>query len=107
MASHFEESGPANRGARTVRQQIIDRLSQRAMSARELSQSVGISEKQVYRHLPHVSRSLKAGGRKLVICPFGCLTCGYQFRERKRFSPAGRCPRCHGSHLERPVYAIR
>lgn len=106
MTFRSKEADHGECGARTVRQQIIARLGEHAMGARELSQALGISEKEVYRHLVHVSRSLKTAGRKLVIRPFGCRSCGYRFRERKRFSPAGRCPRCRSSHLERPVYAI-
>jgi DNA-directed RNA polymerase specialized sigma subunit len=41
----------------TKRKQIIDLLSKKEMDARELSQAVGIREKEVYEHLPHIARS--------------------------------------------------
>lgn len=91
----------------TIRQQIIELLSERDMSAREVSQTVRIREREVYEHLPHIARSLAAQRKKLIILPFQCLACGYVFEERKRFTRPGRCPRCKKAHLERPVYRIR
>jgi len=91
----------------TIRQQIIELLSEREMSAREVSQTVRIREREVYEHLPHIARSLAAQRKKLIILPFQCLACGYVFEERKRFTRPGRCPRCKRAHLERPMYRIR
>lgn len=91
----------------TIRQQIIELLSERDMSAREVSQTVRIREREVYEHLPHIARSLAAQRKKLIILPFQCLACGYVFEERKRFTRPGRCPRCKKAHLERPMYRIR
>ena len=90
----------------TKRQEMIDLLYEGEMSARDLSQTLGIREKEVYEHLPHIARSLIAQGKKLIILPFHCLACGHVFEERKRFSRPGRCPRCKMSHLERPMYRI-
>jgi predicted Zn-ribbon and HTH transcriptional regulator len=90
----------------TIRQQMIVLLSDREMSAREVSQSIGISEKEVYEHLPHIARSLAAQGKKLIIEPAECLACGYVFKDRKRFTRPGRCPRCKKSHLDEPKYRI-
>ncbi|MBU1902091.1 MAG: ArsR family transcriptional regulator, partial [Proteobacteria bacterium] len=39
---------------KTIRQQIIDILMEREMTAIDLSQDVGIGEKEVYAHLPHI-----------------------------------------------------
>lgn len=90
----------------TIRQQIIVLLSDKEMDARELSQAVGIREKEVYEHLPHIDRSAAAQKKKLVIRPVRCLGCGYIFKNRKRFTRPGRCPRCKKSHLEGPKYRI-
>ncbi len=91
----------------TVRQQIIGLLSEEEMSSIELSQELGIREKEVYDHLPHIARSVSARGKELVICPALCLKCGYVFKDRKRFTRPGRCPHCRGTHLQRPTYEIR
>jgi hypothetical protein len=90
----------------TVRQQMIVLLSEQEMSARELSQAIRISEKEVYEHLPHIARSVAAQHKKLVIRPVQCLSCGYVFKERKRFTRPSRCPRCKNSHLDEPRYRI-
>ncbi len=90
----------------TIRQQIIEFLSNKEMGARELSQSVGIREKEVYEHLSHIARSVKARRKKLIIIPSRCLECGYVFENRKRFSPPSRCPHCKSEHIQDPTYQI-
>jgi len=76
------------------------------MDARDLSQELGIQEKEIYSHLQHVARSMRAQKRKLVIQPSQCLQCGYVFEDRKRFTRPGRCPQCKRSHLQSPRYQI-
>ena len=90
----------------TIRQQIIVLLDKTEMSARELSQTVGIREKEVYEHLAHISRSVNAQRKKLVIIPSRCLGCGYVFEERKRFTRPSRCPRCKKEYIQSPMYRI-
>jgi len=90
----------------TIRQRMIDLLSEKDMSARELSQALGIREREVYQHLGHVAQSVAAQGKDLVIRPFRCLGCGYVFRNRSRFTRPGRCPRCKRSHIEEPTYRV-
>jgi hypothetical protein len=91
---------------KTMRQQIIALLNVKEMSARELSQSLGIEEKEVYQHLNHVYRSATAQGRTLQIKPSECLKCGFVFKDRARFTPPGRCPRCRGTYLQKPAFKI-
>jgi len=90
----------------TIRQQMIALLSDKEMDARELSQTMGIREKEVYEHLPHIARSVAAQNKRLTIQPVRCLACGYVFRDRRRFTRPGRCPRCKMSHLDQPKYRI-
>ena len=91
---------------RTIRQQIIELLTDGEMDARELSREVGIKEKEVYEHLTHISRSLVAKGRKINVQPSECLKCSYVFKDRKRFTRPGRCPRCRQSHITSPSFKI-
>jgi predicted Zn-ribbon and HTH transcriptional regulator len=91
---------------RTIRQQMIVLLKERDLGARELSQAIGIREKQVYEHLPHVARSAGAQKSRLLIRPFRCLACGFLFQDRKRFTRPSRCPHCKSSRLEDPIYRI-
>jgi predicted Zn-ribbon and HTH transcriptional regulator len=76
------------------------------MDARELSHEVGIREKEVYDHLAHIARSLAVKGYKLGIQPARCLSCGFVFKDRQRFTRPGRCPRCKKSHLQSPGFYI-
>ena len=90
----------------TIRQQIIEFLSNKEMGGKEISQSVGIREKEVYDHLSHIARSVNARRKKLIIIPSRCLECGYIFEDRKRFSPPSRCPRCKNEHIQDPTYRV-
>ena len=90
----------------TLRQQMIAALQCKAMDLRELSQSLGIREKEVAQHLPHIARSVTA--KKLVwrILPAYCESCDYTFKDRKRLTPPSKCPRCRGSRIRGPWYQI-
>ena len=91
----------------TVRQQIIELLSREEMGVRDLSQLLGLPEKEVYEHLAHIARTAQGGlGKKLVIRPYRCLLCGYVFKERSRLSRPGRCPRCKKGHLQNATFRI-
>jgi len=91
---------------KTTRQQIIDALCIRPMGAKELSRVVKASIKEVYGHLVHIQKSVQAQGRRLVLEPCCCLACGFAFKDRRRLTPASRCPRCKSSQIQDPVYRI-
>jgi len=90
----------------TIRQWMIALLSKEEMSSMELSQTIGIREKEVYEHLSHIARSVAAQRKKLIIRPFSCLGCGYVFQDRKRFTRPSRCPQCKGSHIKGARYQV-
>lgn len=90
----------------TIRQEMIELLSEEEMNAMELSQALGIQEKEVYEHLPHIARSVAAQGKKLIVRPFRCLACGYVFKDRKRFTRPGRCPQCKEGRIQRATWRI-
>jgi predicted Zn-ribbon and HTH transcriptional regulator len=90
----------------TVRQRMVALLSEGEMTARDLSQALGIREREVYDHLSHIARSVAAQGGRLTVLPVLCLTCGWVFEKRTRFTRPSRCPRCKKSHLEMPVYRL-
>jgi len=92
---------------KTIRQQIIDLLEEKKMSVREISQTIRISEKEVYEHLLHIKHSVKLKKKKLRINPFYCLLCDYIFKDRKRLTKPGRCPRCKRSHISPATYWIK
>ncbi len=92
---------------KTDRQNIIELIESMPMTAKEISQSAGIPEKEVYTHLEHIKRSIKSEGRKLIMEPARCLDCDYTFAKRDRLTPPGRCPICKGTHIQDPAYSIR
>lgn len=81
-------------------------LSEGQYGAKNISKIIRISEKEVYKHLSHIGRSLKSQNRKLRIIPAVCLECGYTFESRDRFTSPGKCPRCRGEHIQDPEYTI-
>lgn len=97
---------PATPSSITIRQQIITLLTDETMGARELSQTLHQSEKEIYAHLQHIGRSLKAEGRLLKIDPAVCLHCGFVFRQRRKPQPPGHCPNCRKTRIRRPRYHI-
>ncbi len=90
----------------TIRKQMIELLDNKEMSAREISQTIKIREKEVYTHLSHIARSVTAQRKKLMIIPAECLECGFVFEKRRRFTRPSRCPRCKSEHIQNPGYRI-
>lgn len=90
----------------TIRQQMQELLSRQEATALELSQLLGIPEREVAGHLEHLDRSLLARGLKLDLIPSRCLKCGYTFRGRRRFTRPGRCPSCRSTRLAPPSFRV-
>jgi transcriptional regulator len=95
-----------NNQQETLRRRIMAMLRQGPATAIDISQSLGISEKEVYSHLSHVARTVASDGEKLLIHPAQCLKCGFLFSKRNRFRPPGKCPCCKSTHLRKPAYEI-
>jgi predicted Zn-ribbon and HTH transcriptional regulator len=90
----------------TIRRQIISMLSKGAYGARDLSQMLKIREKEVYEHLPHINRTVLSRGKRLHVRPAQCLSCGYVFKERSRFTRPGRCARCKSERVTEPAFQV-
>jgi predicted Zn-ribbon and HTH transcriptional regulator len=91
----------------TVRQRLVTLLEKETCDQRDISQALGISEKEIPDHLAHVRRSLLKTRRTLEIYPAECLACRFVFKERRRFSRPGRCPRCRETRIATPRFRIR
>ena len=91
---------------KTIRQQIVALLTSAEHSAAGLAAVLQIREKEVCEHLAHISRSLSASGKKLEMQPAACRKCGYVFKDRRRFTRPGRCPRCKSTYIEEPFFRI-
>jgi transcriptional regulator len=95
-------STPADRHD-TLRHEIIALLGAETLTTREISELVGISEKEVLEHLEHVRIALHGG---LVMTPALCMACGFTFRKRERLKGPGRCPVCKSEHIAEPRFSI-
>ena len=91
----------------TIRQEIIDLLNSEKLTIRDLSQTVSLQEREIVDHLGHIERSLQRQGKKLMISPYTCLTCGFVFEKRTRFTKPGRCPSCKNSHIKVAQFYIK
>lgn len=85
--------------SRTIRQDILENLTIREQTAKDLSKSVRKSEKEVYDHLEH----LKNAGDIRVI-PAKCSDCDYVFEERTKAKKPTKCPRCKSTAIEPPKF---
>jgi len=90
----------------TVRQRIADLLSHEELSLADLAGRLGLPIKEVLPHLDHVRRSVRPPLRFLVE-PAGCESCSFTFKDRRRLSPPGRCPRCRSNRILEPRYRIQ
>jgi predicted Zn-ribbon and HTH transcriptional regulator len=105
MRRGAEETVPRER-AETIREAIADALRGGALTAREVSERVGVSEREVGPHLEHLARSARARREQLRVEPARCLACGFAFSERTRLTKPGRCPSCHATHIAPPRFSL-
>lgn len=80
-------------------------IRDRQLTARDISRILGIREKEVYEHLPHVERSAGHGIR-LIVEPPRCVKCGFVFKDRRRFTTPSRCPKCRSEGITEPLYGL-
>lgn len=105
MSQPSEPPIPAERSD-TIRQRISTVLQNGPVTAREISEQVGIAEHDVAGHLEHLRHSLQRQNRTLIVHPAACKKCGFLFSKRQRLSKPGRCPLCRGESIWRPRYEI-
>ncbi|MBA3060656.1 MAG: transcriptional regulator [Nitrospirae bacterium] len=103
---HKEPPVPVERHE-TIRQGIISLLEEQTFSAKEISGSVSIPEKDVYEHLEHIRRTLNTRDANLVIMPAECTKCGFVFRKRERLKKPGKCPMCRSEFIQEPLFLIK
>lgn len=90
----------------TLRQRMRALLQQNPLSAREISEQVGVAEREVYAHLEHLRQSLHREATSLSVLAAKCRGCGFVFTKRERLKRPGRCPLCRGHSIRQPRYRI-
>ena len=95
-----------NERGQTIRQEIISHLKNDRLNARDLSQLVGIMEKDVYHHLEFIEKTARQQKKKLCVDSYYCLNCGFQFKNRKSFKKPGKCPGCKDCRIVPAVFWI-
>lgn len=93
----------------TVRQRIVERLTQSELSFEQLRRELEVPARVLEDDLRHVERSLRRGSTRLRIAPARCLGCGFLFTDRapRRFQAPSRCPRCRSERIAEPRFEIR
>ncbi|HKU43466.1 MAG TPA: transcriptional regulator [Polyangiales bacterium] len=90
----------------TARDALCQALRAGPLTVRELSQRVGLAERDVLHHLEHLERSLRHTREQLMVEPARCVACGYAFEARTRLGKPGRCPACRATRIAPPRYAV-
>ena len=82
----------------TFRKTLIDILTVQPRSVSSIARELGLKRGDVEEDLRHAIRSARASGRRVLIEPARCRSCGFTFGEEKLSKPS-RCPSCRGSRL--------
>jgi len=90
---------------KTLRQSLVEFLSAREMSISQLARTLEVKFSEIDLALQHVEKSIKP--KKIKITPARCKECGFVFRERKKFTPPSRCPKCRSEWIAEASYCIR
>jgi predicted Zn-ribbon and HTH transcriptional regulator len=96
----------SNERKQTIRQEIISHLKNGHLTVRDISQSVGIMEKDVYHHLAFIEKTVRYQKKRIHVKPYYCLGCGFQFKNRKTFKRPGKCPGCKDGRIASAVFWI-
>jgi predicted Zn-ribbon and HTH transcriptional regulator len=95
------------RPEQTVRQRIMDLITDAFCSSRQLAELTGISERQVEDHLSHIVKSVaRDHSRRFLLQSSACHKCGFMFRKRTRLTRPSRCPACRSESISPPSYKI-
>ncbi len=93
-------------GRQTIRQEIMDLLERSPSTLRDISQVIGIMEKDVPHHLEFIDKTLKQRKKRIQVEPYHCLACGFRFSKRQSFKKPGKCPQCKETRVVPAVFWI-
>ena len=87
------------------RQALFAALGPTPRSLSDLASQLGVTRREIEDALPHLVRSARAAGRRLLIVPARCRQCDFTFDE-SRLSKPSRCPHCRGASLHEPLVGL-
>ena len=87
------------------RRKLIELLSRRELTLREISRETRTPIRDVEDDLRHLEKSLRRDKRRINVRPAKCRKCGFAFGAEKFHKPS-RCPECKGSWIEEPAFSI-
>ena len=87
------------------RRQLIEILTTEPRTASSVARELGLDRREIEADLPHLIRSARAAGHRVVVDPARCRACGYLFDTGKLNKP-GRCPACRGTWLFEPRISV-
>ena len=82
----------------TFRKTLIDVLTAQPRSVSSIARELGLKRGDVEDDLRHAIRSARASGRRVLIEPARCRSCGFTFGDDKLSKPS-RCPACRSERL--------
>ena len=91
--------------ARTRRQEIVEILAASEWEFGELRKELGLTVKVLEEDLRHIARSVRSGGRRLLVTSARCEACDFVFGSTA-FHPPGRCPSCRDRRISGPWFRI-
>jgi len=78
------------------------------LTAQEICNALGLKSRSlIYEDIEHISQSVNAEGKKLLLRPASCGKCNYVFTERKTAKRPSKCPKCRSQWIISPGYIIR
>lgn len=90
----------------TIRKEIIELLKSKELTVKDLSQVMGIPEKEIASHLEHIKKSLNKSGYEIDVVPASCTKCGFRFKKRESMKKPSRCPLCKSENVKSQVLRI-
>lgn len=87
----------------------MDAVKGMMLTAKDISKIVGLKEKEVLTHLPHVAKTVnssKEASARFVVQPSECVSCGFVFKKRERLKTPSRCPVCRSEEITEMRFGI-
>ncbi|MBW2987978.1 transcriptional regulator [Candidatus Woesearchaeota archaeon] len=88
----------------TRRQEIIELLKQGEWSIQQIANHFKTTVAEILPDFKHITRTIHP--RKIATRPATCRSCGFVFKDRKKYSTPSKCPRCKSEWINPQTYWI-